>query len=225
MQIQTSNFTFPGTTQRIFRVDFDASTLEPHDLLWLPHHSRLSHASKKRQVEHLAGRIAAHEALRFHGVTDFVPGIGLHREPCWPPGFTGSITHSGNVALATVVADDHLLRVGLGIDYEEIIAPTVAWDIYDGIIESAERELLAASPLPFNYALTLVFSAKESLFKALFRHVGRYFDFSAASICKIEQKHMIMTLNQPLGPYQKGNKFKVIWKGNATQLITLIRFE
>jgi len=222
MQYQLSHFDFfPG--QRVFRVDFDATTFQPDDLLWLPHHQRLSSAVKKRQAEHLAGRIAAAEALRFHGVADYVPGIGLHREPCWPPGFSGSISHSGNIALATVMADDPLLREGVGIDYEEIIAPNVALDIYNGIIENAEKEPIAASPFPFNYALTLVFSAKESLFKALFRHVGRYFDFSAASISKIDDQQLILVLNHSLGPYKKGCEFKVIWKGNATQLITLIR--
>ncbi|MGB7800891.1 enterobactin synthase subunit EntD [Buttiauxella sp.] len=224
MQYQLSHFDFrPGV--RVFRVDFDASTFHPDDLLCLPHHRHLSHAVIKRQAEHLAGRIAAREALRFHGITEDVPGIGLHREPCWPPGFTGSITHSRNVALATVMADNPISRVGTGIDFEEIMPLAVAHDIYEGIIDSAEKELLAASSLPFNYALTLVFSAKESLFKALFRHVGRYFDFSAASISKIDDRQVFLTLNHSLGPFRKDNKFKVIWKSHAAQLITLIRLE
>jgi len=222
MQYQLSHFDFRPDL-RVFRVDFDASTFHPDDLLCLPHHRHLSHAVIKRQAEHLAGRIAAREALRFHGIMDGVPGIGLHREPCWPPGFTGSITHSGNVALATVMADNLLSRVGIGIDFEEIITPAVALDIYEGIIDGAEKERLAASPLPFNYALTLAFSAKESLFKALFRHVGRYFDFSAASISKIDDRQVILTLDHSLGPFQKESQFKVIWKSNAAQLITLIR--
>lgn len=209
----------------IFRVEFDPLTFCNNDLLWLPHHERLSSAATKRKAEHLAGRIAACEALNFYGITDYVPGIGLHREPCWPPGFIGSITHTGNMALATVMPDDPQLRVGIGIDCEEIMAPKVAQDIYGSIIDSAEKELLTAFPFPFNYSLTLVFSAKESLFKALFRHVGRYFDFSAASINKIDDKQVMLILNHSLGPYKKGTLFKVIWRSNATQLITLIQFE
>lgn len=222
MEYQLSQFyIFPDI--HVYRVDFDAATFKPEDLVWIPHHNRLSHAVNKRKAEHLAGRIAAYQALRRHGIMDYIPGIGLHREPCWPPGFTGSITHSGNVALATVITDNPLQRTGVGIDYEEIIAPQVAEEIYGGIIDSVEKELIGASPLSFNYALTLVFSAKESLFKALFRHVGRYFDFSAVSLNKIDAQHLSLKLNHSLGPYQKGDTFIAIWKGDAVQLITLIR--
>ncbi len=224
MEHQLSQFDiFPDI--HVYRVDFNAATFQPEDLVWLPHHHRLSHAVNKRKAEHLAGRIAANQALKFHGIKDYIPGIGLHREPCWPPGFTGSITHSGNVALATVVTDNPLQRTGIGIDYADIIAPHVAEEIYGGIIDCAEKELISASPFSFNYALTLVFSAKESLFKALFRHVGRYFDFSAASLNEIDDQHLSLTLNHSLGPYQKGDTFVAIWKGDAAQLITLIRLE
>lgn len=223
MKTQLTNFSFPNTGQRIVRVDFDATTFQPDDLLWLPHHPRLSNAVIKRKAEHLAGRIAASEALRFHGVNDYVPGIGLYREPCWPPGFTGSITHSGNVAFATVVADSADMREGIGIDYEEIIAPNIAEEIHGGIIDCAEKELLRQSPYPFHYALTMAFCAKESLFKAMFRHVGRYFDFSYASISKIDDTQLILTLNHSLGSYKKGNKFMIIWNNDAGKLITLIQ--
>ncbi len=40
-----------------------------------------------------------------------------------------------------------------------------------------EAELCRRSAYNFNEALTLVFSAKESLFKALYPSVNRYFDF------------------------------------------------
>ena len=224
MQYQISHFDLLPDL-RVFRVDFDATTFQPEDFLWLPHHQRLSNAVDKRKAEHLAGRIAACEALRFHGVKNTVPGMGLQREPCWPPGFTGSVTHIHNMALATVMIDEPPLRAGIGIDCEEIMTPQLAQEIHGGIIDSAEKEIIDASPFAFHHALTLVFSAKESLFKALFRHVGRYFDFSAASISKIDDKQVILILNEGLGPFYKGCKFKAVWESNATQLITLIRLK
>ena len=224
MEYQLSHFDiFPDI--HVHRVDFDATTFRPEDLFWLPHHNRLSTAVNKRKAEHLAGRIAANQALSFYGINGSIPGIGLHREPCWPPGFTGSITHNGNVALATVIAENPLQRTGIGIDYEEIIEPNVAQEIYSGIIDSAEKELINASPFSFNYALTLVFSAKESLFKALFYHVGRYFDFLAVSLSEISHHHLILTLNHSLGPYKKDDSFKAIWRSDATKLITLIQLQ
>ena len=208
---------------RVIRVDFDASTFEPGDLLWLPHHNRLSNAVVTRKAEHLAGRIAAHEALRFHGVNDYIPGIDLHRAPCWPPGFTGSITHTGKIALATVIADSPDRRCGIGIDTEIIMNAYDAQDIADGIVNAAERELLHTCGLPFFLALTLAFSAKESLFKALYRHVGQYFDFSAAEITAINAHTLDLQLIARLGPFEAQQSFSARWDSDAVRLTTLIQ--
>jgi enterobactin synthetase component D len=42
------------------------------------------------------------------------------------------------------------------------------------------EEALLAGPFPYANALTLAFSAKESLFKAIYPKVGHYFDFDCA---------------------------------------------
>ncbi len=206
----------------VVRVDFDASTFEPDDLLWLPHHDRLSRAVTKRKAEHLAGRIAAHEALRLQGMNSYIPGIGLHRAPCWPSGFTGSITHTHNLALAAVIADNTARPCGVGIDTEAIINAYDAQDIADGIVNPAERKLLARCGLPFPAALTLAFSAKESLFKALYRHVGHYFDFLAAEITAINAHTLELKLIARLGPFAAEQCFSARWNSDAERLTTLI---
>ncbi|WP_435929415.1 enterobactin synthase subunit EntD [Dryocola sp. BD613] len=223
MQAHTTHFTFPGTTQRIMRVDFAASTYQPGDLLWLPHASRLANAVNKRCAEHLAGRIAAVEALRLSGVNDYIPDIGPHRAPCWPPGFTGSITHTDKVALATVIADSPARPCGIGIDTEIIINAYDAQEIADGIVNAAERERLGACGLPFPAALTLAFCAKESLFKALYRHVGQYFDFSAAEITAVNAQILELKLLARLGPFAAQQSFSARWFRDAERLTTLIR--
>lgn len=208
---------------RVIRVDFDASTFEPGDLLRLPHRDRLSNAVARRKAEHLAGRIAAHEALRLHGVNDYIPGIGLHRAPCWPPGFTGSITHTDKIALATVIADSPDRRCGIGIDTEIIMNSYDAQDIADSIVNAAERELLNICDLPFPLALTLAFSAKESLFKALYRHVGQYFDFAAAEVTAINAHTLDLKLIARLGPFEAEQSFSARWFSDAARLTTLIQ--
>ena len=87
------------TLNAIQRIDFKPDTFTPGDLLWLPHHAQLAKSGKKRQTEHLAGRIAAVHALREFGEKG-VPGIGERRQPLWPAGLYGSISHSGNTAVA-----------------------------------------------------------------------------------------------------------------------------
>lgn len=223
MKTCLSHVDFPGAGLRVCRVDFDAATLQADDMLILPHHLRLANAVAKRRAEHLAGRMAASLALGLHGIRDYVPGIGLHRAPCWPPGFTGSITHTDSLALATVIPERSGEPCGVGIDAEVIMNAYDAREIACGIVTPAERQRLLAGAFPFPLALTLVFSAKESLFKALYRHVGRYFDFSAAEVININDLDVELMLTSPLGPFRAGQVFYAFWQRDGRQLTTLIR--
>ena len=158
--MQTTHSTFLFAGHRLHQIDFDPGTFAPHDILWLPHHQQLANCARKRQMEHLAGRIAAACALKAAGVKG-VPGIGDQRQPLWPAPWSGSISHCGTRALA-VVADRPV-----GIDIENVFTPALAAELESSIIRPPERAVLMASGLPFALALTLAFSAKESGFKAL----------------------------------------------------------
>ena len=158
--MQTTHSTFLFAGHRLHQIDFDPGTFAPHDILWLPHHQQLANCARKRQMEHLAGRIAAVCALKAAGVKD-VPGTGDQRQPLWPAPWSGSISHCGTRALA-VVADQPV-----GIDIENVFTPALAAELESSIIRPPERAVLMASELPFALALTLAFSAKESGFKAL----------------------------------------------------------
>ena len=158
--MQTTHSTFLFAGHRLHQIDFDPGTFAPHDILWLPHHQQLANCARKRQMEHLAGRIAAACALKAAGVKD-VPGTGDQRQPLWPAPWSGSISHCGTRALA-VVADRPV-----GIDIENVFTPALAAELESSIIRPPERAVLMASELPFALALTLAFSAKESGFKAL----------------------------------------------------------
>lgn len=158
--MQTTHSTFLFAGHRLHQIDFDPGTFAPHDILWLPHHQQLANCARKRQMEHLAGRIAAACALKAAGVKG-VPGTGDQRQPLWPAPWSGSISHCGTRALA-VVADRPV-----GIDIENVFTPALAAELESSIIRPPERAVLKASGLPFELALTLAFSAKESGFKAL----------------------------------------------------------
>jgi 4'-phosphopantetheinyl transferase EntD len=77
MQTQRLSFSLPVIAAA---VDFDPATFQPEDLLWLPI-TRLSGCARKRQTEHLAGRIAG---LRAAEVGEKEPAIGDQRQPCGP---------------------------------------------------------------------------------------------------------------------------------------------
>ncbi len=135
----------------------------------------------KRQAEYLFGRVAARRALAEAGWPDAQVGTGSQREPLWPAGALGAITHSGPYA-AAAVARAGALR-GVGIDIEAALAPDALTSTADYAMNAAEVERLRAhAALPFPLALAIAFSAKESIYKALFPTVGRYFGFEAVQV-------------------------------------------
>jgi len=222
------NFSLPSPllNQQIFAIRFDATTFSPADLLLLPHHQQLQKAVISRQAEHLAGRLMARDALIHLGVQATIPAIGSHRQPLWPENVMGSISHNRHIALATVAKMTGDRLEGIGIDIESLIASDHIAEVVDGIIGAAEYAVLTSSSLSFEIALTLVFSAKESLFKALFAHVGTWFDFSAAhieSISPLTQK-FTLRLAEPLSPtLPAGLLFEGQWRWLDNNIVTFIR--
>ncbi len=214
MYYTTSTFQLAGTT--VHTVTFDPATFTEDDLLWLPHHTQLANAGRKRKTEHLAGRIAAVSALSSRGVST-VPGVGENGEPLWPTGLNGSISHSGHIAMA-IVSENSLV----GIDYEAILDEKEAFDIKEGIVNSVESSLLLNRGLPFPLALTLAFSAKESLFKALFPRVKAYMGFETTRVSAITDHSLQLTLCQPLAGFQENHAFTLFWRRFNHAVVTLI---
>lgn len=72
-------------------------------------------AIRRRQIEFFSGRLLAKRALGELGSFHTDVGIGAHREPLWPSGFAGSISHSQNIIGVLMVRNTNLL---VGIDIE-----------------------------------------------------------------------------------------------------------
>ncbi|HGG8852375.1 TPA: enterobactin synthase subunit EntD [Enterobacter roggenkampii] len=213
--MHTTYRTFILAGHTVHHVTFDPTTFTDADLLWLPHHAELANAGRKRKAEHLAGRIAAAHALPDHTV----PGIGPSGEPLWPEGVSGSITHSGTQAMAVAVRYPDAL---VGIDCEAILPDREAREIQDGIINAQEAMCLTRSGSPFALALTLAFSAKESLFKALFPTARCYMGFDLSRVTALNQKTIALTLSHPAGRYQQGKCYSLAWQHVNGEVYTLI---
>ena len=124
------------------------------------------------------GRQAAHAALQAIGQDGGPILAGTSREPIWPAGVVGSISHVAGVGVALVAPHD--LSDGVGIDIE---SQRWAPELEDQVPRPEEREWLdAGSTTERSAKLLALFSAKESVFKAFYPSVGRYFGFSAASL-------------------------------------------
>ncbi len=140
-------------------------------------------AVRKRQLEFLEGRFCVGEALKTCApeYADAVVGIGPAREPLWPPGIVGSITHTHGYVSAAVARASRARAIGL--DAEQVMSADQAERLLDPIADRAEVGAVARmTGWSAAAALTAIFSAKESIFKALYPEVGRYFDFRDAWI-------------------------------------------
>jgi 4'-phosphopantetheinyl transferase EntD len=136
----------------------------------------IARAVEKRRREFAAGRSCARRALAQLGWTSFPLVAGPRREPLWPPGIVGAITHCrGYCAAAVARAAD--VR-GVGID-AEVRAP-----LPDGVpgMVCTEEELRRTAALPGDHWGTLVFSAKESVYKAWYPLAQRYLDYRDAEL-------------------------------------------
>ncbi|WP_395305629.1 enterobactin synthase subunit EntD [Enterobacter sp. ECC-019] len=214
--MHTTHSTFILAGHTVHRVTFDPTTFTDADLFWLPHHAQLADAGRKRKAEHLAGRIAAAHALPDRTV----PGIGPSGEPLWPEGVSGSITHCGTQAMALAVRHPDAL---VGIDCEAILPDPEAREIQDGIVDAQEAICLKRSGYPFALALTLAFSAKESLFKALYPRVKIYMGFECARVTEVTEKTITLALSRPAGEYPEGNRFTLVWQNNDGNVWTLLK--
>lgn len=204
----------------LFCLRFAPDSFAPQDLLWLPHHAMLARAVISRKAEHLAGRMAAVHALHHAGGPATPPGIGAHREPLWPQGFTGSISHAGNLALA--VAKPIGKRVSsLGIDYQPLLTDNDAQKLADGVLAGDERARLQRASAPFPLALSLVFSAKESLFKALFPAVQTWFGFECAQVIALTPESITLALTCPLAHFPAASRFEIPYLPLGDGIVTL----
>ncbi|MDO0924827.1 4'-phosphopantetheinyl transferase superfamily protein [Streptomyces sp. TG1A-8] len=146
-----------------------------------PEEERLvERAVDKRRREFAAVRICARRAMEKLGVPPQPVLPGQRGAPRWPDGIAGSMTHcEGYRAAALVRAAD---LASLGIDAEP--HGPLPDGVFDSVAVPAEqarhRELCAVRPEV--HWDRLLFSAKESVYKAWFPLTRAWLDFSEADI-------------------------------------------
>jgi enterobactin synthetase component D len=148
-------------------------------------------SSKKRQTDFVAGRYCASRALRCAGhELDIELPIGEDNLPNWPSGWTGSISHCKTVTIA--VAGQTSLHSSLGVDVEEGMDMQVVRSIQSEI--GLPSEIALFQDLSPCHALTLLFSAKETLYKALYPLARQFFDFKAVQAIDVTETTLTLRL-------------------------------
>ena len=136
-------------------------------------------ASEKRVQEFTLGRAAAHRALEQLGYRErFAILKGEGREPIWPPYYVGSITHSNEWGIAAASSDRTADSIGIDL---QLVPEEFNLAVLDRIaFDSEKRWVLESNEPSRNFAL--LFSAKESVYKALFPLTNRVLGFKEAEL-------------------------------------------
>jgi len=129
---------------------------------------------EKRRTEFAKGRVCARQALRQLGVAAAPIPVGPGRAPIWPDGIVGSITHCDGLVAAVVAYSDH--ESALGLDCE--VAGALPSDLIGMVCTAKElRQIREAGQDGFGDWHTMIFSAKESIHKAIYGVGGDWLDF------------------------------------------------
>ena len=132
----------------------------------------------KRREEFAAGRTCARSALAALGVQPGPILPGQEREPLWPAGIVGSITHCAGYSAAAVALRTDYASIGIDAEPNE---PLPA-ETLNMIASAVERIWIRNAPDVQLCRDRLVFSAKESVYKVWYPITRCWLDFSEAEI-------------------------------------------
>lgn len=132
-----------------------------------------------RRREFAAGRRCARKALRILGVDPQPLLAGRYREPLWPQGVVGSLTHCGHYCAVAVARAERF--AGLGIDAET--SEELDEELISVVCTSSEIERVKRYPRPTHGDWhKVIFSAKESVYKCLFPIIRRVLEHQELEI-------------------------------------------
>lgn len=163
----------PGSTRTVesFGDRLDATLFAEEEAV-------VARAGDKRRREFATVRACARDALAALGVAPAAIVPGASRAPTWPPGVVGSMTHCTEYRGAAVARAADLASIGIDVEPN---AP-----LPEGVLSLVARN--EDLPLPDSVRRTgvavdrLLFSAKESVYKAWFPLAQRWLGFEDATV-------------------------------------------
>jgi 4'-phosphopantetheinyl transferase EntD len=167
----------------------------------------VAQAVDKRRLEFGTVRHCARQAL---GVLGYPPAPllpGKRGAPQWPTGVVGSMTHCAGYRAAAVARTSDVHTIGIDAEPNH--------DLPAGVLSSIslpeERTQLAGLRLADRTVCwdRLLFSCKESVYKAWFPVTGRELDFEEASIAIDPVRHTFSARLLPAGPIFGGRRLQL----------------
>jgi 4'-phosphopantetheinyl transferase EntD len=157
----------------------------------------LRNALPKRRREFTAGRLCVRRALIQFGIEHFPLRVGNNREPVWPHGIVGSISHTEGYCGVAVARKCRIETLGLDVE----CTSRLSRDCWEQIC--TRSELAWIDSLPPNRKqknVALLFSAKECLFKCQYPISGTWLDFH----------DVVITINSDVGEFYAMVPVKVV---------------
>jgi 4'-phosphopantetheinyl transferase EntD len=139
--------------------------------------AQLGRAIEGRVREFATARSCARKALQSLGLEPGPILRGAKREPLWPAGVVGSITHCRLYRAAAVALNRDFTAIGIDAEPDEALPEGVAGKV----LLAKERAWLERAPAGTHWD-RLIFSAKESVYKAWFPLTGRWLGFDDAVV-------------------------------------------
>lgn len=150
--------------------------------------TNINSLSIQRKASFLAGRLAVKNAFLDLDIRPENIKAGLHKQPIWPNNIVGSISHCNSYSIATLNNISSYIEENIGIDFQDIISQKDIELIRNTVLTEPELNFLGMDEEGWNQEqiFTLIFSAKESYFKAMYPQVRQYFNFIDITISSID---------------------------------------
>jgi 4'-phosphopantetheinyl transferase EntD len=199
---------------RIAVAELDPRQVVPDTGLFPAESAPLAHAVLSRRQQFTAGRLLARQAWARLGQAPMPLLNDAQRVPVWPNGLVGTITHTVGWCAVAVARQSEV--EGLGADVES--ATPLERQLWERVCRPEERRFLEAlDPDRQGLVAKGFFSAKESIYKAVYPSVRVFLDFQGMALTLEpatpraldggELWHWQPILQTAWGPYAPGHRF------------------
>lgn len=205
---------FPPAARFVFLRTDDAKDLRNYRELLPQEQKVVRDAVDVRKGEFGDARWCAHRALQELGLRDAPPIMkGERGMPLWPPGVTGSLTHTQGFRAAVVAYTNEVAAIGVDAEPAEALPQGVLGQIAS---QHEQQQVLSLQQAGMSWADKLLFCAKEATYKCWFPLMRRELGFDQAEIdLKDDGTLVAYLLNQPSPvPFFEGR-----WVNRAGYLI------
>jgi 4'-phosphopantetheinyl transferase EntD len=202
------------------RADLDDEVLFPVE------RAVVAHAVAKRRQEFNTARACARLALARLGLPPCPITTGDRGEPLWPPGVVGSITHCHGYRACAVARSTEVATIGIDAEPNACLPNGVLAEI-TRLEELPQLARLAQYERQVHWDRVL-FSAKESVYKAWYPLARRWLGFEDAMVVIDPARGTFDARLEVLGPVVDGRQiasFSGRWMARDGLVLTAVSLE